>query len=129
MPPDQPIESSATPGIQVQDKPYVGTDLSPLQARAVQASTLLKAMAHPDRLILLCRLSEGEFCVGELEDALGIRQPSLSQQLGVLRQEGLVDARRQGKHIYYSLKSVEAAEVMAVLHKRLCSDLIPSGPG
>ena len=106
------------------DKLRAMTDLSPLQARAEQASALLKAMAHPDRLILLCRLSEGEFCVGELEDALGIRQPSLSQQLGVLRQEGLVDARRQGKHVFYSLKSVEAAEVMAVLHKRLCSDVV-----
>ena len=129
MPLGQPAENSGTPETQAEDKPSVGTDLSPLQARAVQASALLKAMAHPDRLILLCRLSEGEFCVGELEDALGIRQPSLSQQLGVLRQEGLVDARRQGKHVYYSLKSVEAAEVMAVLHKRLCSDLIPPVPG
>jgi len=125
MPQSQRVEDSSAPDIQVMDKLRAMTDLSPLQARAEQASALLKAMAHPDRLILLCRLSEGEFCVGELEDALGIRQPSLSQQLGVLRQEGLVDARRQGKHVFYSLKSVEAAEVMAVLHKRLCSDVVP----
>jgi len=128
MPQTQKVENSSAPGIQVKDTHLAATDLSSLQARAEQASALLKAMAHPDRLILLCRLSEGEFCVGELEDALGIRQPSLSQQLGILRQEGLVDARRQGKHVFYSLKSIEAAEVMAVLHKRLCKDVQTQRP-
>lgn len=128
MPQSQRVENSFAPDIQVKDTHLAATDLSSLQARAEQASALLKAMAHPDRLILLCRLSEGEFCVGELEDALSIRQPSLSQQLGILRQEGLVDARRQGKHVFYSLKSVEAAEVMAVLHKRLCRDVLSQRP-
>lgn len=128
MPQSQQVENSSAPGIQVKDTHLAATDLSSLQARAEQACALLKAMAHPDRLILLCRLSEGEFCVRELEDALGIRQPSLSQQLGILRQEGLVDARRQGKHVFYSLKSIEAAEVMAVLHKRLCKDVQTQRP-
>lgn len=95
-------------------------DIAALQASAEKACALLKVLAHTDRLVLLCRLAQGEYCVGELEADLGIRQPTLSQQLGVLRQEGLVDTRRQGKHIYYRLISDDAAAVMAVLHSRIC---------
>lgn len=96
-------------------------DMDALQSAAAKACALLKVLAHPDRLILLCRLAQGEFCVGDLEVDLGIRQPSLSQQLGVLRQEGLVDTRREGKNIYYRLVSADAAAVMQVLHGRLCA--------
>ncbi|MDE2402647.1 MAG: helix-turn-helix transcriptional regulator [Burkholderiales bacterium] len=96
------------------------THLEALQASAEKACALLKVLAHTDRLILLCRLAQGEFCVSELEADLGIRQPTLSQQLGVLRQEGLVDTRRDGKHIYYRMISADAVAVMQVLHSRIC---------
>lgn len=103
------------------DRPGVPVpDLAALQASAAKACALLKVMAHADRLVLLCRLAQGEFCVSELEADLGIRQPTLSQQLAVLRQEGLVDTRRDGKHVYYRLASEDAAAVMAVLHSRMC---------
>ena len=95
--------------------------LQQLQASASQACALLKTMAQVDRLVLMCRLAQGEYCVGELEQDLGIRQPTLSQQLGVLRQEGLVDTRREGKHVYYRLTSEDASAVMEVLHRRLCA--------
>lgn len=95
-------------------------DLAALQVSAEKACALLKVLANADRLVLLCRLAQGEFCVGELEEDLGIRQPTLSQQLTVLRTEGLVDTRRQGKHIYYQLISEDAEAVMHVLHSRLC---------
>lgn len=95
-------------------------DLAALQVSAEKACSLLKVLAHADRLVLLCRLAQGEFCVGELEEDLGIRQPTLSQQLTVLRTEGLVDTRREGKHIYYRLISEDAEAVMQVLHNRLC---------
>lgn len=100
-------------------------DLALLQASADRACALLKVLAHGDRLIILCRLAQGEFCVGELEDDLGIRQPTLSQQLGVLRQEGLVTTRREGKHIFYKLVSDDALAVLGVLHERLCSQAMP----
>ncbi len=95
-------------------------DLARLQASAEKACALLKTLAHADRLVLLCRLSQGEYCVSELEADLGIRQPTLSQQLGVLRQEGLVDTRRAGKHIHYRLASEDALAVLQVLHARMC---------
>lgn len=103
-------------------------DLAALQASAEKACMLLKVLANADRLVLLCRLAQGEFCVGELEEDVGIRQPTLSQQLTVLRTEGLVDTRRQGKHIYYRLISEDAEAVMQVLHSRLCGAALPANP-
>jgi DNA-binding transcriptional ArsR family regulator len=95
-------------------------DLDAMQAAAAQACGLLKALANPDRLMLLCQLTQGEHCVSELETALGIQQPTLSQQLGVLRDEELVVTRREGKQIFYSIASTEAAAVMQLLYELFC---------
>jgi len=91
-----------------------------MRAAATQAGGLLKALANPDRLLFLCQLTQGEQTVGALEAALGIRQPSLSQQLGVLRQEGLVATRRDGKQIHYSVASPEALAVLRLLYQLYC---------
>lgn len=95
-------------------------DLQEMHAAAARACALLKALGNPDRLLLLCQLTQGEFCVSELESMLGIQQPTLSQQLGVLREEKLVDTRREGKQIYYSLASKEATAVLQVLYQQFC---------
>ncbi len=78
-------------------------DMAQMRAAADQASGVLHVLSNPDRLLLLCQLSQGEMSVGELEELLDIRQPTLSQQLGVLRNDGLVNTRRDGKRIYYSV--------------------------
>ncbi|WP_302173244.1 helix-turn-helix transcriptional regulator [uncultured Hydrogenophaga sp.] len=93
-----------------------------MQAAAGQACRLLKVLSNPDRLLILCRLAEGEMTVGQLEESLGIRQPTLSQQLTVLREEALVATRRDGKHIHYRIDSPQALAVMQVLHQQFCSD-------
>lgn len=95
-------------------------DLSELQAAAGQATALLKVMANADRLLLLCQMTQGEFSVGELEALTGIRQPTLSQQLTVLREEELVATRREGKQIFYSIASREAMAVLKVLYQIYC---------
>nr|WP_241879372.1 metalloregulator ArsR/SmtB family transcription factor [Psychrobacter sp. PraFG1]UNK06147.1 metalloregulator ArsR/SmtB family transcription factor [Psychrobacter sp. PraFG1] len=74
-------------------------DIAALKASATKASALLKSLSHSDRLLLLCQLVESEACVRDLEQATGIKQPSLSQQLGVLRDNGLVSTRREGRQI------------------------------
>ena len=102
-------------------------EVAQLRASASKACALLKALANEDRLLILCQLTQGERNVGELETMTGVRQPTLSQQLGVLRQEGLVDTRREGKHIYYRLVSTDAAAVMQVLHSRVCGAAMPGG--
>lgn len=98
------------------------TTFDPLQMRgaALQACGLLKALANPDRLLLLCQLTQGEHCVSELERMLDIRQPTLSQQLAVLRDEDLVSTRRKGKQIYYQIASAQALAVLQTLYQQFC---------
>ena len=97
-------------------------DLETLRSSADAACRLMKVLSNPDRLLLLCQLSQGERCVSELEEQLGIRQPTLSQQLGVLRNEGLVNTRRDGKNIYYSVASPATLEILAVLYRLYCPE-------
>ncbi|MEO8102191.1 MAG: metalloregulator ArsR/SmtB family transcription factor [Betaproteobacteria bacterium] len=95
-------------------------DLDSMRASASRTCAMLKTLSNPDRLLLLCQIAQGERCVSELEESLDIHQPTLSQQLGVLRDEGLVSTRRDGKRIYYSVASSEAMAVMRVLHQQFC---------
>lgn len=89
--------------------------LQALRPAADRAAALLRSLAHPQRLRLLCELSAGERCVGGLATATGMTQPSLSQQLGVLRGMGLVETRREGKFVHYRLASPAALAVMQAL--------------
>ncbi len=91
-----------------------------MRLAAADASRSLKAMANEDRLLLLCQLSQGETCVSDLEQQLGITQPTLSQQLAVLRKEGLVNTRRQGKHIYYAIADQKVLLILQMLYSLYC---------
>jgi DNA-binding transcriptional ArsR family regulator len=99
----------------------VSLSLQDMQQAAGQACRLLKVLSNPDRLMILCQLAQGEMRVGEMEESLGIGQPTLSQQLTVLRDEELVSTRREGKNIYYQLSSVQALALMKVLYEQFCS--------
>lgn len=100
-------------------------DPAAMRTAAARACGLLKVLANRDRLLLLCQLTQGPLCVSELENTLGIAQPTLSQQLGVLRDEALVTTRREGKQIFYSIASDEAMAVMQVLYQLYCNE--PNG--
>ena len=95
-------------------------DLVRLNAAADKASKLLKVLSNPDRLLLLCQMTQAERSVSELEAITSIQQPTLSQQLTVLRLEGVVNTRREGKQIFYSIASNEALAVMQVLYQLYC---------
>jgi DNA-binding transcriptional ArsR family regulator len=95
-------------------------ELATMQASAANACRLMKVLTNPDRLMILCQLAQGEQCVSELESSLGITQPTLSQQLTVLRNEQLVSTRREGKNIYYQFASPPALAVMEVLYSQFC---------
>ena len=101
-------------------RPNSPIDPEALRGAAGQAVAALKVLANEDRLMLLCQLSQGEMCVSELEDTVGVRQPTLSQQLGVLRAEGVVSTRRQGKNIYYSVADAALLDILAVLYRLYC---------
>ncbi len=105
----------------------VTLELGDMRQAASRACNLMKVLANPDRLMILCQLSQGERRVGELEALLGIVQPTLSQQLTVLREEQLVSTRREGKNIYYTVTSPQALAVIETLYQQFCSDPCQQG--
>ncbi|MBT3785172.1 helix-turn-helix transcriptional regulator [bacterium] len=93
-----------------------------LRESARKTSRILGVLSNEDRLLLLCFLLDGELNVGELESSVGIKQPTLSQQLGVLRQAGVVNTRRDGKSIYYSVEDPRIFKLIETLHELFCSN-------
>ncbi len=92
-----------------------------MNAAAGDATAILRVLANEDRLLLLCQMTTGEMCVGELEQRLDIRQPTLSQQLGVLRNEGIVATRREGKKIYYSISDTRILALLKTMYEIFCT--------
>jgi ArsR family transcriptional regulator len=84
-------------------------------AHAEDATNFLKALSHEGRLTILCHLLDGPRSVTELETLLSSRQAAVSQQLARLRLEGLVNARREGHQIYYSLKDPRVAQTLNLM--------------
>ena len=80
------------------------TDLSELKANAAIMAGRLKLMSHPERLLMLCRMDEGEVSVTELVELSGLSQSSVSQHLAMLREEGVVSIRGEAQTRFYSLK-------------------------
>ena len=97
-------------------------DLDKMSANARRASDFLKAIAHENRLMILCLLYEGEKSVTELENSLGVRQPTVSQQLARLRADGLVATRRDGKAIYYRLAGRDVRTIIDALYEIFCDE-------
>jgi len=87
------------------------------EAAAEEAVALLRVIANPNRLRILRLLVKGERAVGEIERILGIRQPSLSQQLGELRDAGLVATRREHKVVFYDLTDTRTIALLAALDR------------
>lgn len=88
---------------------------------AGRASGLLKALGNEKRLLILCQLADGEVSVGELANVLDMEQAPLSQQLARLRNEDLVQTRREAQTIYYSLAGDEASRIIALLYDMYCA--------
>jgi len=97
-------------------------NIDDLKNSAARASTLMKALSSETRLMLLCQMNDNERSVNELAASLDMRASSISQQLALLRKDGLVTTRRQGQTIFYSLHGEEAKNVIAVLYDLYCKD-------
>jgi len=102
------------------DEAQAALDLPAMRTHAGEAVAMLKLLGNEDRLLLLCQLSLQERTVGELERLTGVSQPTLSQQLGILRREGLVTTRREGKFIWYQLADARALQLMQTLYQLFC---------
>lgn len=92
-----------------------------LNELASEAATLLSRLANPDRLLILCLLVNGEKNVSQIGEESGIVQPTLSQQLTVLRKDGLVQTRRSGKYVYYRLENPDVLAIMQTLYQVFCA--------
>ena len=93
-----------------------------MQENAEQASDLLKSLANPARLLVLCALVSREHTVGELEELTGLSQSAISQHLARLRESELVATRREAQRIFYSLSDDEVAAVLETLHGIYCPE-------
>lgn len=98
------------------------SNMKKMEDRAEHAAAFLKGIASPYRLMILCQLSEGEKNVTELMDATGIAQTSMSQHLSKLRQEGIVDYRRDHRTLYYTITNPAVFEIMQVLYDTFCKE-------
>ena len=105
-------------------------DTIPLAPLADEASTLLKSLAHPARLLICCQIKDAEMSVGDMETRLGIKQPRLSRELGKLREDGLVVTRRESKVIFYRLSDAPRLRAMveAICAVMLDQPVTPARP-
>ncbi|AJC47341.1 MULTISPECIES: ArsR/SmtB family transcription factor [Xanthomonas] len=101
-------------------------DPAAMRAHASEAARLLKALGNEKRLLLLCLLVDHEQSVGELNARVELSQSALSQHLALLREDGLVQTRREGQTIYYSLVPGPVQRILEVLHGIYCSAAPPA---
>jgi DNA-binding transcriptional ArsR family regulator len=95
-------------------------NLKRMRENAPRVSELMKVLANEHRLMILCHLAEGEKSVGALAELLNVRQAALSQQLALLRKDGLVQTRRQAQNIFYSLAQDDVRSLMGFLYQTYC---------
>lgn len=95
-------------------------DFDAMQRNACDAVHLLKGLANESRLMIMCVLSEGEVSVGQLNQRIKLSQSALSQHLAVLREQELVQTRRESQTIYYRLADTAAMNIIELLHDMYC---------
>lgn len=106
------------------EKQLTPTEVEVLRESATKACSLLKLLANEDRLMILCLLTQGEKNVKDIQLLTGISQPTLSQQLTILREEGVVSTTREGKFIFYKLICHEVVQVMQTMSKLYCGKVL-----
>lgn len=109
-----------TMGLPVLSQNLGDQEIDDMMKNATEAASFLKTIGHEGRLMILCHLTTGEKSVTELEDLLSARQAAVSQQLARLRLEGLVQPRRDGKTIYYSLTDDRPRQIMELVYDLFC---------
>lgn len=92
-----------------------------MQTNAVEAADLLKVMAHPERLMVLCQLTQGEVGVGALQQGSNLSQSAFSQHLTVLRKHQLIQARKESQQVFYSLADPRVEALIQSLHSVFCA--------
>lgn len=96
-------------------------EITTMRDSADQVVGILKSLANTDRLIILCHLSQAELNVSQIENLTHIQQPTLSQQLMMLRKSDVVSTRHDGKQIFYSIKDQNLVVILNTLYQLYCA--------
>ena len=96
------------------------SDLKRMRKHAGEAVSMMRALSHEARLLVLCELTGGECTAGALVERSGLSQSALSQHLAKLRDEGLVATRREAQSVFYRIADPKAARLLHVLHEIYC---------
>lgn len=98
-------------------------ELQALEQKAGEVAAVLKALANPRRLLLLCKLAEqGRMSVGQLATSVGISQSALSQHLAVMREERLVAFDRDGQTLHYRIADQRLTALLDSLYRIYCTE-------
>jgi DNA-binding transcriptional ArsR family regulator len=95
-------------------------DIAEMQSNASEAAELLKVMAHPERLMVVCQLTQGEVGAGVLQSSSSLSQSAFSQHLSVLRKYNLIKARKESQQVFYSLADPRVETLIKSLHSVFC---------
>jgi DNA-binding transcriptional ArsR family regulator len=96
------------------------SQLAEIHEKAGEVSKLLKIIAHADRMVVLCLLSDGEMGVSELREHTKLSQSAFSQHLGVLRKNHLVKVRKESQQVYYSIADPRVDLLLSALQQAFC---------
>ncbi|WP_407503418.1 metalloregulator ArsR/SmtB family transcription factor [Acinetobacter baumannii] len=97
-----------------------GLQIEEMKNAANSVVGTLKSLANTDRLLILCHLAHEELNVSQIEEKTQITQPTLSQQLMMLRKSDVVSTRRDGKQIFYSIKDDKMHSILNMLYQLYC---------
>lgn len=95
--------------------------LEDIKSNAREAAAILKVMSHPERLMVLCQLVEGEVGAGKLQSCSNLSQSAFSQHLSVLRKHQMVNVRKESQQVFYSLADPRVAHIVQALHQVFCA--------
>ena len=106
--------------IQVKQEKISAKNIADLKASSNDVASMLKNLANPHRLLILCLLSEGESSVGQLAKHIDLNQSPLSQHLARLRADGLVKTRKESQTVFYSIADPNVEKIIGTLHSIYC---------
>ena len=95
-------------------------NIKTMKQNAAEVSEILRIMAHPERLMVLCQLTKGEVGVGVLQQGSSLSQSAFSQHLTVLRKHGLIKARKESQQVFYSLADNRVTQLIQSLQTTFC---------
>ncbi len=106
---------------QVQIEEKIGYSSADQERDIETASRSLKAMSHPLRLMILCKLGEGEFSVQDIVDNVGTSQSNISQHLAILRDKGILSARKDANKVFYKVSDFKTLKLIDMMREVFCS--------